>query len=417
MAWRNIRSVFLSLNHHHSSTIRLPPLKPTGQGPSLLQHLQKTTISSWGFSKLNDLRFSSTVSTIFDIHERELEAGVSKPSIDDSSKRELEVGDSKPSVNDASERELEAGDSKNCIEAAKLKGSEPRQEERNRFIPVRTFFLCTSVDLKSLQAENGKNVIPPTSRVGAANYILFRYCNLPGLEDFTIPSCSRYMVVFQYGSAVMFNIGDHEVDRYLEIVRKHASGLLPEMRKDEYAVVEKPSLETWMQGGHDYIVLKHLDADGIRIIGSILGQSTALDYFIRQVDDMVDEFTDINRGMEKTGTFTMQRKKLFQLVGRSNSSLADVILKLGLFERSEIAWRNANYAQVWEYLRDEYELAPRFASLDFKLKFVEHNIHFLQEILQNRKSDFLEWVIIILISLECVLSVYEIIQGSKLTSL
>ena len=53
---------------------------------------------------------------------------------------------------------------------------------------------------------------------------------------------------------------------------------------------------------------------------------------------MVAEFTDINRGMEKTGTFTMERKKLFQLVGKANSNLADVILKLGLFERYHSFW-------------------------------------------------------------------------------
>ena len=33
-----------------------------------------------------------------------------------------------------------------------------------------------------------------------------------------------------------------------------------------------------MQGGADYIVLKHLDIDGIRIIGSVLGESIALEY-------------------------------------------------------------------------------------------------------------------------------------------
>lgn len=48
---------------------------------------------------------------------------------------------------------------------------------------------------------------------------------------------------------------------------------------------------------------------------------------------MVEEFADINRGMEKTGSFTMDRKKLFQLVGKANSNLADVILKVGLFDR------------------------------------------------------------------------------------
>ena len=47
----------------------------------------------------------------------------------------------------------------------------------------------------------------------------------------------------------------------------------------------------------------------------------------------MEEFADINRSMAKTGTFTMTRKKLFQLVGKANSNIADVILKVGLFER------------------------------------------------------------------------------------
>jgi uncharacterized Rmd1/YagE family protein len=42
----------------------------------------------------------------------------------------------------------------------------------------------------------------------------------------------HYMVVFQYGSIVLFNVSDHEADGYLRIVEKHASGMLPEMRKD-----------------------------------------------------------------------------------------------------------------------------------------------------------------------------------------
>lgn len=41
-----------------------------------------------------------------------------------------------------------------------------------------------------------------------------------------------YMVVFQYGSIVLFNVREHEVDEYLKVVERHASGLLPEMRKD-----------------------------------------------------------------------------------------------------------------------------------------------------------------------------------------
>uniref|UniRef100_A0A3N7GZA9 DUF155 domain-containing protein n=1 Tax=Populus trichocarpa TaxID=3694 RepID=A0A3N7GZA9_POPTR len=184
-----------------------------------------------------------------------------------------------------------------------------------------------SINLKSMQAENLSNVVPPTSR--STNYTVLRFFNFSsdisalGIGGYV--SC-RYMVVFQYGSAVLFNIEDHEVERYLEIVRRHTSGLLSEMRKDDYAIIEKPLLAEDMQGGLDYIVLKTLDTDSIRIIGSVLGQSIALDYFVSQVDGMVEEFSGINRAMEKTGTFTMDRKKLLQLVGKANSNLADVIL-------------------------------------------------------------------------------------------
>lgn len=42
-----------------------------------------------------------------------------------------------------------------------------------------------------------------------------------------------------------------------------------------------------------------------------------------------------------------------------------------LYIRSEIAWRDAKYAKIHEYLREEYEVTQRFGNLDFKLKFVE----------------------------------------------
>ncbi|KAH0919795.1 hypothetical protein HID58_027455 [Brassica napus] len=294
-----------------------------------------------------------------------------------------------------------------------------KEEEDRGKIPIKAYFLSTSygfgsIDLKGMQADNLCNVVPPTSR--STNSIALRFSDsssgIPTMDERESVSSCRFMVVFQYGSAVLFNVDDNDVEAYLDIVRRHASGLLTEMRKDDYAVKEKPLLTEEMKGGPDYIVLKTLDTNSIRIIGSVLGQSIALDYFVSQVDKLVEEFAGINRAMEKTGTFTMHRKKLFQLVGKANSNLADVILRVGLFDRSEIAWREARYALIYEYLREEYEVTQRFGNLDFKLKFVEHNIHFLQEVMQNRRSDLLEWCIIFLLTLENILSIYEIVRES-----
>ncbi|XVF23705.1 hypothetical protein REPUB_Repub13aG0062800 [Reevesia pubescens] len=157
------------------------------------------------------------------------------------------------------------------------------EEDTKRSIPVRAYFFSTSVDLRGLVEQNKQNFIPPTSRM--TNYVVLKFGNLatsPGPGAFISGSDCCFMVVYQYGSIVLFNVREHEVDEYLKIVEKHASGLLPEMRKDEYEVREKPILNTWMQGGLDYIMLQFLNIDGIRIIGSVLGQSIALDYYVRQ---------------------------------------------------------------------------------------------------------------------------------------
>lgn len=62
-----------------------------------------------------------------------------------------------------------------------------------------------------------------------------------------------YMVVFQYGSIVLFNVHEHEVDAYLKIVEKHASGLLPEMRKDGNIM----SLYFYFK--YEYLIINHID--------------------------------------------------------------------------------------------------------------------------------------------------------------
>ncbi|KAF9592986.1 hypothetical protein IFM89_019563 [Coptis chinensis] len=101
-------------------------------------------------------------------------------------------------------------------------------------VPVRAYFFSTSIDLKSLIDQNKPNFTPPTSRM--TNYAVLKFsntkCDTTALEGSSSVSNCSYMVVFQYGSIVLFNIRDQEVDAYLKVVEKHASGLLPEMRKD-----------------------------------------------------------------------------------------------------------------------------------------------------------------------------------------
>jgi uncharacterized Rmd1/YagE family protein len=101
----------------------------------------------------------------------------------------------------------------------------------------------------------------------------------------------------------------------------------------------------------------------------------------------------------------------------NNSVVKGVFSMLKLFanvqvhERYDIAWKDVRYGRVWEFLRAELEMEPRFETLDMKLNLIQDNLKYFLEILQARKSDFLEWTIIVLIAVEICLSLYEL--GSR----
>lgn len=103
----------------------------------------------------------------------------------------------------------------------------------------------------------------------------------------------------------------------------------------------------------------------------------------------------------------IRRNDLFKLVAQNNAVLIAVLSKLSLLERSDTAWKMPAYVAVWEGLRDEFEIDDRFDNLKYKLALIQDNTKFFLEIMHNQKSNMLEWIIIVLISAECVLMVMD----------
>ena len=107
----------------------------------------------------------------------------------------------------------------------------------------------------------------------------------------------------------------------------------------------------------------------------------------------------------------VDKQVLLRLVAENNIVMTEIISKLGVHERYDIAWKYVQYGRIWEFLRSELEMEPRFKTLDMKLNLIQDNLKYFLEILQARKSDSLEWTIIILIAVEIVLSLYELKLG------
>ena len=54
-----------------------------------------------------------------------------------------------------------------------------------------------------------------------------------------------------------------------------------------------------------------------------------------------------------------------------------------------------------------FELKERFAVVEYKLNLLKEDIAFLTDILNHKKSEFLEWIIIALIAFEIIMSFFK----------
>lgn len=226
-----------------------------------------------------------------------------------------------------------------------------------------------------------------------------------------------YMVATSYGSAVFFNVDGSSKEQWLKVLQATATDpLIGEEKKytEEYSLAIAPELPTWSQLEPDSIKLQTLDVRNLQVIAQVMAQSVALDFYSSHVERTLETFCSMNLEMAESASIAnVDKQVLLRLVAENNIVMTEIISKLGVHERYDIAWKHVQYGRIWEFLRTELEMEPRFKTLDMKLNLIQDNLKYFLEILQARKSDALEWTIIILIAIEIILSLYEL--GSRVS--
>ena len=224
-----------------------------------------------------------------------------------------------------------------------------------------------------------------------------------------------YLVATTYGSAVFFNVESTDKEEWLTVLRSVAAEPAPLGEKrynEEYSVAVVPELPAWSQLEPECIRLQTLDLRNMQVIAQVLAQSVALDFYSAHVERTIETFCSMNLEMAESASIAgVDKQVLLRLVAENNIVMTEIISKLGVHERYDIAWKYVQYGRIWEFLRAELEMEPRFKTLDMKLNLIQDNLKYFLEILQARKSDSLEWTIIILIAVEIVLSLYELKLG------
>lgn len=217
-----------------------------------------------------------------------------------------------------------------------------------------------------------------------------------------------YVAAYKYGSVVIFNGREREKE-VLKLCQEFCTEPTKQNYTEEFPIIIQPDHQEPNDLTPDCIILRQLEFNNIRTLSHVLGQSVALDRYAEVAERMLSNFVHMNSTMKRRGDFKdVKKHKLLSLVAENNMILTDIIAKLGLQERFDIAWKSTQHNEVYEHLRGELEIEERFSIVQTKLELVQDNLKYFLEIMQNNKSVLLEWLIIGLISAEIALGVFEI---------
>lgn len=222
------------------------------------------------------------------------------------------------------------------------------------------------------------------------------------------------MLAYSYGSVVFFDATPEMKEKYMEVCRKASTD--PLLSKDskfveEYGISIVPALTSWSKAKPDKVCLQRLDLRNAKVIGQVLAQSVAVDYYASHIEKKLDTFIEMNKRLKNERRFTkLKTTELLQLVADNNLLATNIIQKVGLRERYDIAWKDIQYFQIWEHLRKELEIEKRYATFDDKLTFLQENLKYFLEVRQARRSFLSEATIIGLITLELLVLVFQMFQ-------
>lgn len=213
---------------------------------------------------------------------------------------------------------------------------------------------------------------------------------------------NSYLFVYRFGSMVFFNMAKEDIERETNKI-KAALGEGLSKPTTETLQITVGSAQDKIE--FESVELRKLSLQSLRLIAMTVGQSTALEYFEINADQMLRETSDFMARLGRIGRVPFSAKILLKFIGTAAGTRQHIISNLAILDPPEETWRNKELQRLFKELQQNFDIDVRFRALDRKLSLVQDNIEILADLVSSRRATFLELLIVVLIVIELVLAI------------
>ena len=211
---------------------------------------------------------------------------------------------------------------------------------------------------------------------------------------------NSYLFVYRFGCLVFFNMSNEDIERETNKIKTVIGDAVP-----------KPTTETYQVNTGDFsnrvefefVELKKLSLDHLRLIGVTLGQSAALEYFELSTDRLLNEASSFMESLAKAGSVSLKTKSLLKLIGTTARARQHIISNVAILDPPDETWKSKELEKLFKELQQNFDIDTRFRTLDRKLTLIQDNISILADLTSSRRTTILEAMVVLLIVMEIVL--------------
>ena len=212
---------------------------------------------------------------------------------------------------------------------------------------------------------------------------------------------NSYLFVYPFGSIVFFNMQQNLVDQEIKKLKEELGPGIDTPTHETYQVNVSDAV---LKVEFEFVELKKLTIDHLRIIAMTVGQSAALEYFELKADGTLSQTMNLMQDLGRTGRVPLQPRRLLKIIGTTASTRQNILSNLAILDPPDEAWKSKELERLHFELQQNFDLEVRFRTIDRKLSLIQDHIGILANLTNTRRATMLEASIVILIVFEIVLA-------------
>lgn len=220
---------------------------------------------------------------------------------------------------------------------------------------------------------------------------------------------SQQVQVFSFGSVVFINYADLDDIKELLIFLHHFEKdiNLEEIERytDDYSLHVRESTE--LELNDEYVVVPEYEHYYPELISTVLAKSVALEKTEEQLGTILDKLENMVDRLEK-GKLRIGNKELARTTAKIVRHEYNTLSYIMILDKPDVTWTSSSASEFYDSMFDFFELNDRYKILKSKTEILYNIMEGFSNISHSIRGLFVEWIIVLLIVFEIVLTLLEL---------